>query len=412
MPKPNIDRTALIGGPYRAPDVEIGDWIMDARFGLVPVGGWTNALIPWPRRAKAGRHSLILCGDLIRAVETESGIAVAHHWGVSVHTVTNWRRTLDVSHTNAGTARLYQAYKPAKLPEEAAERGREAAKSDEARAKLSAAKSGKPAHPNTLAALKLAAQRPKSAKWRADNSRRMREQWGKGIRKKKTDWSDGEILTALNMHVSGLSNNKISSSLGKPQQSVDAVLKSAMSHSFRLWINTYKSRRAQMAEEVSWDEIDTLLGIVPDRTLAALSGYTSNAIGQRRIKNYIEPVFGLGKWRDDVDWTLVDARLGKVSDSQLARELGVAQGAVWTRRTKKGIPPYKNDSGTPQKRTSRPRASNIAWEQYDHMLGTMPDVQLAKIIGCSRVSVNKRRRELGVPAYSPSATLDQDADDQ
>ncbi|WP_165227539.1 hypothetical protein [Aquisphaera insulae] len=57
----------------------------------------TNAPIQWPIRKGLGRHSCILCGDLIRALRTESDIAVSHHWGVSITTVNRWRQALEAA---------------------------------------------------------------------------------------------------------------------------------------------------------------------------------------------------------------------------------------------------------------------------------------------------------------------------
>lgn len=55
MPAPE-----LIGAPYLASNCKVGDWIADELEGLTEVGGWTAAPIPWPRRKKTGRASLIL----------------------------------------------------------------------------------------------------------------------------------------------------------------------------------------------------------------------------------------------------------------------------------------------------------------------------------------------------------------
>jgi hypothetical protein len=45
---------------------------------------------------KWGRRSPILCGDLVRAVQQESALAVAYHWGVCHNVVTRWRAALQV----------------------------------------------------------------------------------------------------------------------------------------------------------------------------------------------------------------------------------------------------------------------------------------------------------------------------
>lgn len=129
----------LIDGPYFAPNVLPGDWIDCALTGgRVCVGGWSAGPIPWPRRFKTGRHSLILCGDLIRAVQTESELAVAYWWDVGIVTIWAWRKALGVGRMTEGTRALYREVMPAKLSPEAAARGREAARQPEAIAKMAA----------------------------------------------------------------------------------------------------------------------------------------------------------------------------------------------------------------------------------------------------------------------------------
>lgn len=154
----------LIFGPYAAPDVSSG-WAEDASDGRIEIGGWTTAPIPWPRRKKTGRHSPILCGDLIRAVQTESSAAIQYHWGVSEATVWKWRQILGVPRVTAGTRQ--RLAEMTGVPPEAAARGRKAAATPEARAKMAASKRGQPAHPETAKALKEAARRPKPRGWGA-----------------------------------------------------------------------------------------------------------------------------------------------------------------------------------------------------------------------------------------------------
>lgn len=154
----------LIFGPYAAPDAAAG-WIEDASDGLIEIGGWTAAPIPWPRRKKTGKHSPILCGDLIRAVQSESSAAIQHHWGVSAGTVWKWRQILGAPRVTAGTRQ--RLAEMTGVPPEAAARGRKAAATPESLAKMAASKRGKPAHPETAQALKQAASRPKPPGWGA-----------------------------------------------------------------------------------------------------------------------------------------------------------------------------------------------------------------------------------------------------
>lgn len=66
----------------------------------------SDAIIPWPTAKKTGRRSLILCGDLVRAVKSESVAAVMAAWGVSRGTVLGWRSSLQVARVTAGTHAL------------------------------------------------------------------------------------------------------------------------------------------------------------------------------------------------------------------------------------------------------------------------------------------------------------------
>jgi hypothetical protein len=61
----------LLFGPYRTPRCHVGGWLTCERRGEeVRVGGLTDAPIQWPHVRRKGPHSLILFGDLVRAVKT------------------------------------------------------------------------------------------------------------------------------------------------------------------------------------------------------------------------------------------------------------------------------------------------------------------------------------------------------
>lgn len=155
----------LLGAPYAAPECRAGDWLDDEIDGRLQVGGWTDAPMPWPRRRKSGRPSLILTAELARAVRTESSEAICYWWGVGPTKVWMWRQALGVGRVTEGTHRLLR--ERSALTPEAAAIGRERAVSPESRAKMSANRRGKPAHPNTKAALLEAAKRPKPPDWGA-----------------------------------------------------------------------------------------------------------------------------------------------------------------------------------------------------------------------------------------------------
>ena len=118
-----------------------------------------------------------MCGDLVRAIRTESEMAVAHHWGVRNQTVWKWRRALNVPRMTNGSLRLVIEYATEKFTPEALTKGKEAMHSPEVRAKLSAARKGRPQHPNTIAACRELGRRPKSEEWKRGMSERSKKMW-------------------------------------------------------------------------------------------------------------------------------------------------------------------------------------------------------------------------------------------
>lgn len=165
----------LLFGPYRPPGCRVGGPLdCEARGRTVVVAGMSDAPIQWPYAKKRGNRSLILCGDLVKAVAVESAKAVAHHWGVSTVTVRTWRRALGVPTDNVGTLRLKRYYRAM---------GREASRSAESRARMRTAHAERPLDPRFVAAARAAARKPKSEAWKQKMSQRMKEQWAKGLRR-------------------------------------------------------------------------------------------------------------------------------------------------------------------------------------------------------------------------------------
>lgn len=145
----------LLFGPYFPPHgLRKGDWLACECLGRdIRVGGFTDALIAWPRAMKTGRPSLIVCDDLVRAIRLESELAVAEHWGVSVTTVWKWRKALDVDRVTRGTAELLKDNSALGRLTDGPARGRESARTPEARQKISESKRAQPAAPGTRKAL-------------------------------------------------------------------------------------------------------------------------------------------------------------------------------------------------------------------------------------------------------------------
>ncbi|MBV9468548.1 MAG: hypothetical protein JOZ57_04835, partial [Abitibacteriaceae bacterium] len=132
------ERFKLLAGPYKSPKVKIGDPMVDEIRGPVEVGTWSKGKIPWPCIRTAGRSAFVLTGDLVKAVQNESSLAIQHWWGVSPSTVHRWRKALGCDQYNEGTLRLHREWKPEKISAADAKRGQRKGASPESRAKMTA----------------------------------------------------------------------------------------------------------------------------------------------------------------------------------------------------------------------------------------------------------------------------------
>jgi hypothetical protein len=145
------DRFRLHFGPYRTPRFRLGAIVRDEVRGDVRIVGVTAAPIPWPLGrppGSRGRFSPVVYKGLAKAVRLEANQAVAYWWGLTPQTITKWRNALDVPPTTAGTSRLRSAC-PSTEPvlrglRKAQAMSRDPVHDAERRAKIAAARRGKP----------------------------------------------------------------------------------------------------------------------------------------------------------------------------------------------------------------------------------------------------------------------------
>jgi hypothetical protein len=112
----------LIAAPYAPPACKVGGTLACTLRGDVPVDGITDAPIPWPYTRYRGdgvprsaEQILIVCGDLERAIRTESNRAVTYHWAISRHMVARLRRALGVGRNTPGSTALQRQHARRKL---------------------------------------------------------------------------------------------------------------------------------------------------------------------------------------------------------------------------------------------------------------------------------------------------------
>jgi Ni/Co efflux regulator RcnB len=131
-------------GPYTTPRYKYGSVVMDELRGEVTLVETSSAKIPWPIGTRGRAKTLVLYKDLARAVRRESNQAVAYWWGVTPQTVTKWRKALGVLATNEGTSAVRsELITPAKK-KRFVEAVRPTLRSPKRRAKIAAARGGKP----------------------------------------------------------------------------------------------------------------------------------------------------------------------------------------------------------------------------------------------------------------------------
>ena len=322
------ERFKLLYGPYQPPKCRVGDKLpCEYRGREVTVRAMTDAPIQWPATRGGLRASPIVCGDLIRAVRAESEIAVVHHWGVNRYVVWKWRRALEVPEVNKGTQRLKvdYAYEILVTPEVSA-LALEGLRSPEARAKVRARMTGRPAHPNTAAGLRDAARRPKTETCKHKLSQRMRDVWEHPEEHGLPPchhWTEEEIaLLGTN------TDEAIAQVLGLPRYTV-------IWKRYQLGIPSFRPAPPR------WTEAEIrLLGTASDSEVARRLGRSPRSVLQKREHLRIPPV--TSRWTEEEI-----GLLGSDTDRAVARALGRSRAAVASQRRYLGIAAYRRGPDDP-----------------------------------------------------------------
>jgi hypothetical protein len=152
----DADRFQLLFGPYQAPPCRLGDVVFCDVRGEVVVKGMSAGRIPWPvttHHRGGGKPLLIVCAGLSEAIRRESNQAVSYWWGLTPQTVTKYRKALGVGPTTEGTSNLRREHFAEPWADVMRAKGHAKARDPQRRAKIAAAKKGKPRPPHVIEAI-------------------------------------------------------------------------------------------------------------------------------------------------------------------------------------------------------------------------------------------------------------------
>ena len=170
----SIDRFKL-HGTYRTPRFRIGAKVTCQVRGELRIVGVSEGRIPWPLgNGRRGARSLVVDGDLARAIRRESVSAICYWFGVHDVTVWKWRKALAVPQRNYGTRKLWQANVANGFYWEGVKAGAATARDPIRRAKHAQARRGKRRSRETIEAARHAHV---GAKHSPEARRKMSEAW-------------------------------------------------------------------------------------------------------------------------------------------------------------------------------------------------------------------------------------------
>lgn len=150
-----IDNTKLRFGNYRAPPFKYGEKVDCLARGEVTIWGQSDGRIPWPIGKKGSALSLVLYGDLAKAVRREAAVAVRYWWGISSRTIWKLRSSLGIRVTE-GDRLLRKDYMTPKHNRRMTVAATAVAALPDRRAKIAASKLGKPVTKATKVKLRRA----------------------------------------------------------------------------------------------------------------------------------------------------------------------------------------------------------------------------------------------------------------
>jgi len=403
-PSTDRERFKLRFGPYEPPRTAPGEVIKCLRFGEVRVGKISHGQMPWPVLEKS--TSLILCGDLVRAIRQEAAQAVAFHWGVTSSTVRKWRRLLGVGRFTEGTRALNDLNAPHRV-----RRAKEMTLSPRRgprRESTHVASFLNPLPARTVRSRPRRPVNPDARAWTADENRllgtmpdrtlaqQLKRTIG-AVRARRRMLGLPPVVSAkpwLPEHLAllGKVSDRIASQItGHPISSVRAkriglgrTEPGAKHPSRRQTRAAFAVTTKPKVFGVRWSpQEDRLLGSMSDGALALKLGRSVEAVSMRRVRLRISLAQPIVKSWDDEEVRL----LGKLTDKEVSELTGRSRVGVAIMRRKLGIPVVR---GMAEPWTA----------EEDRLLGTATDAVVARKLGRSVLGVSKRRMRLCVVASS------------
>jgi hypothetical protein len=141
--------------------------------------------------------------------------------------------------------------------------------------------------------------------------------------------------------------------------------------------------------------LEPYLGVIPDRMLAEAHDVSWQTIQHDRL------ALGrlLKKPGPIIQWTpALNARLGTKPDADVARELGCTFQLVALHRKRLGVPSFRSQPEHQEQLRKRP--PRFVWSaDVEARLGIEPDRVIAEALGCSPALVCVRRKRLGIPPF-------------
>src|SRR5579864_26464 len=327
----------LFHGPYACPRVRIGQKLdCEYRGREVIVGGMSDAPIPWPYARQGGPRSPIVFGSLIKAIQRESEVAVAFHWGVSAGLVWQWRRALGVPRDTDGTKRVQKHY------------------------------------------MGKLAEISKKPEIRRRKSRIVKRLMREGLLRP----GNGRPFSAKEITKLGTDTDRnVAKTLGRNSHSIQWKRK-------QLGIPAYQDPNRANPRRYKAREL-ALLGTASDAEIAQRLGRHRTQITIKRralgIPSFLAKTGA--EHRPFKRWEI--ARLGKASDVKVGKQLGRNPMVIRWKRIRLGIPPYR--PMTPPRPFSR---ADIA------LLGTDTDRAIGQLLDRGYKNVQWKRKQLGIPAFT------------